>query len=263
MALTPVNPCGKVKWLKYAVKGLSAAQAAGHGVAAGEAFAEGDVTSGMLSLVAARLSAAKLNKSCFTAGTPIRTEAVSKPIEELKSFEEHGDACDHVRAGPTAIQRDRFDRGGVGRFVRVSPILNLHVGGQIIGTTVEHPFYVEGFGWKTASELRIGDRLVGLGGEAVAVEGIADSGRVETVYNVEVEEDHTYFVGGPGWGFTIWAHNACVYQQVGRNGKPKYVGITNNFARRQAEHASGGRRIQEIDGLQSLTRKDRGQSNIC
>ncbi|MBY0456346.1 MAG: hypothetical protein K2V38_03305, partial [Gemmataceae bacterium] len=40
---------------------------------------------------------------------------------------------------------------------------------------------------------------------------IADSGRVETVYNVEVDEHHTYFVGREEWGFSVWAHNAdCV-----------------------------------------------------
>jgi len=30
------------------------------------------------------------------------------------------------------------------------------------------------------------------------------------VYNFEVEELHTYFVGESGWGFSVWAHNnAC------------------------------------------------------
>lgn len=38
-------------------------------------------------------------------------------------------------------------------------------------------------------------------------EGVADSGRVETVYNLEVEGDHTYFVGDGIWGFDVWAHN--------------------------------------------------------
>lgn len=33
-----------------------------------------------------------------------------------------------------------------------------------------------------------------------------DSGRVETVYNFEVEGFHTYFVGEAG----VWAHNLCI-----------------------------------------------------
>ena len=34
------------------------------------------------------------------------------------------------------------------------------------------------------------------------------SGRFTTVYNVEVDVDHTYFVGSPDWGWSVWAHNA-------------------------------------------------------
>lgn len=39
-------------------------------------------------------------------------------------------------------------------------------------------------------------------------EGKADTGRVETVYNLEVEGDHTYFVGCNEWVWAVWAHNA-------------------------------------------------------
>src|SRR5262249_1762705 len=46
VALTPVNPCGKAAWLAKGVKAISAAQAAGHGIAAGEAFANGDYVGG-------------------------------------------------------------------------------------------------------------------------------------------------------------------------------------------------------------------------
>ena len=41
------------------------------------------------------------------------------------------------------------------------------------------------------------------------VEGIADAGQLVAVYNLEVEDDHTYFVGGAGWGWpsgrTTWS----------------------------------------------------------
>lgn len=40
------------------------------------------------------------------------------------------------------------------------------------------------------------------------VEGIADAGQLTTVYNLEVEDDHTYyFVGGTDWSWAVWAHN--------------------------------------------------------
>ena len=49
--------------------------------------------------------------------------------------------------------------------------------------------------------------LVSKNGQRLPVEGVADSGQIETVYNVTVEEDHTYFVGSEEWGFDVWAHN--------------------------------------------------------
>jgi len=94
------------------------------------------------------------------------------------------------------------------KFVRVAPVLNLHVGGRIIGTTAEHPFFVEGKGWTPAFDLTIGDRVLLEDGQYLGVEGVADSGRVETVYNIEVEGDHTYFVGEQTWGWAVWSHNS-------------------------------------------------------
>jgi len=47
------------------------------------------------------------------------------------------------------------------------------------------------------------------------VEGIADSGLITTVYNLEIEGDHTYFVGCVEWGFSVWAHNAYMSNEVG------------------------------------------------
>src|SRR5262249_250780 len=43
------------------------------------------------------------------------------------------------------------------------------------------------------------------------VEGVVDRGEVATVYNLEVDEYHTYFVGCDEWGFAVWAHNADGY----------------------------------------------------
>ena len=114
------------------------------------------------------------------------------------------------------LARNEFDPQGelqvrrvLRKFVRVAPIWNLHIADKIIGTTAEHPFYVLDKGWMPAIELRIGDLLQSSDGKYLPVEGIADSGRVETVYNVEIEGDHTYFIGEVGWGWDVWAHNAA------------------------------------------------------
>lgn len=50
----------------------------------------------------------------------------------------------------------------------------------------------------------------------MVVEGVANSGRVETVYNIEVDEYHTYFVSGKDWQFAVWAHNASYKSSIER-----------------------------------------------
>jgi hypothetical protein len=92
-------------------------------------------------------------------------------------------------------------------YQRVSLVLDLVVEGRVIGTTGEHPFYVRDRGWMTAGELRPGHALATADGRWLPVAGINDSGRIATVYNVEVEDDHTYFEGDDDWGWSVWAHN--------------------------------------------------------
>jgi hypothetical protein len=61
--------------------------------------------------------------------------------------------------------------------------------------------------WVPAGQLKPGDQIRTMDGW-VTVEAVEDTGRIETVYNLEVEDDHTYFVGTDEWGFSVWAHNA-------------------------------------------------------
>ena len=78
---------------------------------------------------------------------------------------------------------------------------------RVIGTTHEHPFYSQERGWTPAGELRPGE-LIRTEDGWVFVKSVTETGRVETVYNLRVEDYHTYFVGASEWGFAVWAHNA-------------------------------------------------------
>ncbi len=86
----------------------------------------------------------------------------------------------------------------------------MHVAGEILETTAEHPFFVFGKGWKAAFELEIGDLLMTCAGLLVPVEGVADSGRVEPVYNWRIAEYHTYFVSASEDGASVW----CITQAI-------------------------------------------------
>ena len=73
--------------------------------------------------------------------------------------------------------------------------------------TREHPFYVPGRGWAAACDLRAGDILVRSNGEYVVVEAIEHELLESpiTVYNFEVEDFHTYYVGSA----RVLVHNKC------------------------------------------------------
>jgi intein/homing endonuclease len=58
--------------------------------------------------------------------------------------------------------------------------------------------------WTEAKELKSGDMTFTADGKLLAISSIEVDGREETVYNFEVEDFHTYFVGD---GVGVWVHN--------------------------------------------------------
>ena len=86
-------------------------------------------------------------------------------------------------------------------------LIHIGVNGETISATPSHPFYVDKLGWTLARSLRAGDILVLSNGEFVTVEWVQHE-ILESpikVYNFEVEEFHTYFVGECG----VLVHNEC------------------------------------------------------
>ena len=78
---------------------------------------------------------------------------------------------------------------------------------EVIDSTPQHPFYVEGKGWVEASALHAGMTIWFANGTKGTVEDISNEGLEEpvTVYNFEVADFHTYFVGECG----VLVHNTC------------------------------------------------------
>ena len=120
-----------------------------------------------------------------------------------------------IEIGEEVLSRSEFDPAAAAewkpveaRFERTGCILHVHVGGEVIRTTPEHPFYVEGEGWKQAGSLASGDRIATLSGAWAAVEEVFDTQEWEPVYNLRVADHHTYFVGDEHWALAAWAHNA-------------------------------------------------------
>jgi hypothetical protein len=142
------------------------------------------------------------NASCFAPGTPLLTPDGSKFIED-------------IRVGDLVLSRDADDpespfvaKRVANLFENYSPLLDLHVGGRVIRTTAEHLFWVVGPGWVSAHEIEAGDSLLGAVGERTVVESIERPTESTAVYNLPIEEYHTYLVEAALWDFSVWVHNA-------------------------------------------------------
>ncbi|MGH1540586.1 MAG: Ig-like domain-containing protein [Arenicella sp.] len=66
--------------------------------------------------------------------------------------------------------------------------------GEVITATTGHPFYVNGE-WLDAGELTDVSQLFDLNGEVLAIADIKHYNKVGKVYNLTVDDDHTYYVG--------------------------------------------------------------------
>jgi hypothetical protein len=177
--------------------GKSVADIRQNGLTVGNAL---QVGSGLLGIVG-NVSTIK-NTSCFAPGTPLLTPDGSKFIED-------------IRVGDLVLSRDEDDPEGpfvakrvANLFQNYSPLVDLHVGGRVIRTTPEHPFWVVGRGWVSAQQIEAGDSLLGAVGERTVVESIEGSTESTVVYNLAIEQYHTYLVGATLWGFSVWVHNS-------------------------------------------------------
>ena len=138
--------------------------------------------------------------NCFVAGTLIEAEDGHKPIEQIQA----GDMvlAENPKTGEIAFKKvvQTFENES-------NELVHIGVNGETISATPSHPFYVYKFGWTLAGSLKAGDVLVLSNGELVTVEWVQHE-ILESpikVYNFEVEDFHTYFVGES----SVLVHNTC------------------------------------------------------
>ena len=152
---------------------------------------------------------------CFVAGTLVTTEDGQEPIEEI----EVGDKVlsEDETTGEVAVKTVTETY-----INETDELIHIGVNGETISATPTHPFYVDKLGWTLARSLRAGDVLVLSNGELVTVEWVQHE-ILESpikVYNFEVEDFHTYFVGECG----VLVHNWCQDDiDALRNGKDYYA----------------------------------------
>ena len=159
-------------------------------------------------------SSLKTPSACFVAGTAILAELGRKPIEEI-------DVGDLVWAHDIETGRKSLKKV-VQTFVRESvELVCIYIDGEEIVTTPEHPFYIPQKGWVSAIQLKAGDILVLHNGNYIVVEKIQHKvlENPVRVYNFEVEDFHTYYVGQSA----VLVHNTCKGKVTSPNQMQKQV----------------------------------------
>jgi len=139
-----------------------------------------------------------LDCDCFTAGTKVTTADGEKPIEEIA-------VGDQVLAKDDVTGEMAYKEVEWLYQRNVEETYNITVGGEVITTTDEHPFWIVGKGWVESKELAVGDVLTTSDGKELAIEKIEVKKEHNKVYNFKVKDFHTYFVSNLG----IWTHNRC------------------------------------------------------
>ncbi|TGL25286.1 hypothetical protein EHQ47_04965, partial [Leptospira bourretii] len=152
-------------------------------------------------------------RTCFVAGTKVHTKDGLKNIEDIQV----GD----VVLSKSDETGEVSYRKVVNTFIRQTDAIYSvsFADGTTLETTWNHPFRVKKQGhvlekfsiettdWVQAKDLHPGDVALGADGRELTITDITIEEREETVYNFEVEEYHTYFVGEAG----VWVHNDTGY----------------------------------------------------
>ena len=150
--------------------------------------------------VSAASASSSYTSQCFVQGTLVLTADEAIPIETVLAGMQVW--AMNPETGEKALKKV------VRTFVNESDeLIHVHTGDDEIVCTPEHPFYVPTKGWTGAAQLRAGDILVLSNGSYVTVEKIQHEILEDPVkvYNFEVEDLHTYFVGES----SVLVHNLC------------------------------------------------------
>ena len=160
----------------------------------------GDKINNLKEKVVDAIDKAGLKGACFVAGTKIVTTSGLVPIESIKV----GNMIQSFNPGTMEVSEkeviDTIEK-------QTSELVHISINNEIIDATTNHPFYVIDRGFVKAKDLREGDVLCTVNGEYVIVEWVQHEilERPVKVYNLNVDDNHTYFVGENGVG----VHNVC------------------------------------------------------
>ncbi|MBS9775036.1 MAG: DUF4280 domain-containing protein [Tenacibaculum sp.] len=125
--------------------------------------------------------------ACFTAGTKVATKDGYKNIEDIRVGDlvwayNEGTGESDLKPVVSTMQKE------------IDATIQITLSDETIETTAEHPFYTQS-GWKDASDLTANDRIKTKDGNWQQIKASNFLYSKKKVYNFEVKDWHTYFVG--------------------------------------------------------------------
>ena len=188
---------------------------------------------------------------CFIAGTTILTSLGKKTIESIKV----GDVVpcvDHITGEST---EKRVTSTSVRKIDR---LIELDIDGEIIRCTETHPFQVRGRGWVNAADLNPGDIVYtnDWGTATIQSVNLLELDEPVEVYNFEVEDSHTYFVGD----LDVLVHNGSCHDAQWNKTRKKHW---RNRAREIKHNNQVGTRFDSFTATpENMVRMKRGTAPL-
>jgi hypothetical protein len=197
------------------------------------------------------------SKKCFIGGTPVQIKGKkAKAVEKIKT----GDTVvtRNPETGKTELKKvvwtyKHFVHETItAQFADVKT----HKIAESLTATPEHPFFVPGRGAVPLGQLGVGTHVVTRDGPQLEIASVVKREYPQgiAVYNFEVQDDHTYFVGTICGG--IWVHNICskpgqkgIYKFFDQKKLKWYIGKSKTMATRLAAHFRSGRLANVNDAI--------------
>ena len=156
---------------------------------------------------------------CFAAGTAVATPAGPRPIEALAP----GDVVLSGRGAPVAVRIAAIAR---------DEVVEVETEGAILETTREHPLLLSRGSFREVAGLTRLSFLRSLDGGVARVRSVRPTGRTALVYEIEVDEPHTYVAGG----FVVHNKGGGGFHSSGGGGR----GFSGGSGRRTTYRSGGG-----------------------
>jgi len=208
---------------------------------------------------AAEMALKCLEDGCFAGNTMVLTKSGSKRIDEIQEGE-------YILSKDINTGKESYKRVKQVYIKSTDTFIRLNVEGEEIRTTPSHLFFTDDGWWKAADNIKAGDKIVDSSGrlrEVYSTE-LEKLNEPERIYNLNVEDYHTYFVGKSG----LLVHNICSPQVTEAISHGKFDYIVNGYESPQGliyNVTVDENRIEHVlaHGVPDLTKPDHSVFNVA